>query len=103
MTSGYTLIQVRIRWHLDFVRNFSLPQKSSKSHMPFLDGAVSPAKNYPVRTNQRTPITRKHTSQHVRNWMLLLQLQICYNNIISCLTFYTSCIKKILVSPDGRK
>ena len=37
-----------------------------------------------------------------KEWMLLLQLQGCYNNIISCLNFYSSCIKK-MVNPDGKK
>ena len=51
--------------NLDFMMIFSVPQKHSKSHGPFLNGPVSHAKNNIVRTNKRTPIRRKHIHQNM--------------------------------------
>ena len=60
------------------------------------------AKNDPVLTNKRTDIGGKLHITACKEWMLLLPLQRCYNNIISCFNLYISCIKK-MISPDGRR
>ena len=55
-----------------------------------------------VRTDKRTDIRRKQYITTCKEWMLILQLQRRYNNIISCLNLYSSCIKK-MINPDGRR
>ena len=37
-----------------------------------------------------------------KEWMLILQLRRCYNNIISGLNLYSSCIKK-MINPVGKR
>ena len=54
-----------------------------------------------VCENKCMDIRRKTQFDNVRDWMLLSQWQRCYNNIISCLKLYSSCIKK-MINPDGK-
>ena len=57
-------------------------------------------RNHLVCTNKCMDIRRKKHITTCKEWMPLLQLKRCYNNIISCLNLYSSCIKK-MINPDG--
>ena len=59
-------------------------------------------RNHLVCTNKRMDIRKKRMIGTCKEWMLILQIQRRYYNIISCFNLYSSYIKK-MSNPDGRR
>ena len=86
-----------------FGSSFDVPSMSNnKVRKPTWRVVHVHTRNHLVRTNKHTDIRRKQLITTHKEWMLILQMQRCYNNIISCLNLYSSYIKKI-INPIGRR
>ena len=83
-----------------FGSSFDIP--STSSNVVWETNMVrSTDQTLPVRTNKHMEEKHIITSfSWFKEWMLLLQFQRCWNNIIFCFKLYNSCIKK-MINPDG--
>ena len=83
--------------HLDLLwRSFNIRQQSQETNMA--RSACAHQKSSSM--HEWTYRYQKKTT--CKEWMLILQLQRRYNNIISCLNLYSFCIKK-MINPNDRK